>query len=661
MSLIARRRIWKFFEALYSQELNETSPRAPTPEWIKTPLLPHQQSAVGAALQIEKAKVEGISVGDIAGDPVGGTLFSSHGIIADPVGSGKSLIALSLVKSPPPPAEYKEYIVRGQSIMGDGRDTGLFRVRSQLETSLGLPLRRVSTSLFIVPHALMSQWETYVSRDTSLRACFIRKRADATSDTLLANIENYDVLFVSSTMWSVFKVCFPISTIVWTRVFVDEADSINITTDYDDIHGLFYWFISASWLNLVFAYGATMNILTTYTPPTDTPQSVIKRVEKLQGSNAYLSIPGCRHNNIARRMCNMIGGFMSMNPACSQSARLIVHSSEDYIRSSFSMPEVTNTEIVCATPANIRVLDSFISDAMMEQLNAGDLSGALEELGMTSHSEQSIVDAVTQSLTKDLENARRTYEYKKGQDYSTVLIKQKALEACEHKIASLESRIEAIRDRIKRASEQTCPICYCDINNPSVTPCCHQLFCFGCLCECLKRTAACPLCRFRISDITTIKVVGGGDESTGGGGRQQHKPLQKADAFVQFLLNNPNARVLMFSSYDATFTQMEDKLKEANLKYAMLNGSQSRITKLLKEFKEGKYNTLFLNARNMGAGLNIDAATHVVLYHRMSNDLESQIVGRAMRLGRSAPLSVVRLVHENERSAAAAAATISHA
>jgi SNF2 family DNA or RNA helicase len=114
---------------------------------------------------------------------------------------------------------------------------------------------------------------------------------------------------------------------------------------------------------------------------------------------------------------------------------------------------------------------------------------------------------------------------------------------------------------------------------------------------------------------------------------------------------NPNARVLMFSSYDASFTKLEDSLDAADIKYSMLNGSQLRIAKLLREFKAGKYNVLFLNARNMGAGLNIESATHVMLFHRMSAELESQIIGRANRLGRTNPLEVVYLIHENEMTA----------
>jgi SNF2 family DNA or RNA helicase len=92
-------------------------------------------------------------------------------------------------------------------------------------------------------------------------------------------------------------------------------------------------------------------------------------------------------------------------------------------------------------------------------------------------------------------------------------------------------------------------------------------------------------------------------------------------------------------------------LDEANIQYATLNGSQLRIAKLLREFKSGKYNVLFLNARNMGAGLNIESASHVVLFHRMSAELENQIIGRANRLGRVNPLEVVYLIHENEINA----------
>lgn len=647
MSTTARRRLWSFFEALFSQELNETHTKSTTPAWIKTPLLMHQQTAVAAALKLEQAKM-GVEVEGIPGDPVGGKFFTSQGILGDRVGSGKSLTALALVKAPPPNAQYCEYVLRNSSL-GDGRDVGLLRNRSQMKTNAGVTLRKVSTCLFIVPHALISQWQTYVERDTYLKALFITKRLDAAKENLLQTIEQYDALFISSTMWATFRAANPIRDILWSRVFIDEADSVSISTDWDEIHGLFYWFITASWLNLIFANGAYFNISYTYTPLPETPPYVIERVSQLQGANANLSIPGCRHVNICRRMCaaSASAGTMSINAAGVQSSRLVIHSSADYIKTSFEAPTIHHVNILCETPTNIRVLDQFISPEMLEMLNAGDVSGALQSIGMTAHTEDEITSAVTSSLQKDLENAIKTLDFKKSIDYSSDQIKAKAIEVCEQKIASIQSRISAINDRIKNAKEQTCPICYCDVENPAVTPCCQQLFCFSCLCESLKRVAACPLCRTRIDDLKSIQIVGNSGPVVAPI-VNPNKKLNKREAFVKFLKENPNAKVLMFSGYDATFNGTGTLLVEENIKYQTLNGSNARINKLLKEFGLGKWHTLFLNARNMGAGLNIDAATHVVLFHKMSQELEAQIIGRANRLGRTAPITVVHLLHDNE-------------
>jgi SNF2 family DNA or RNA helicase len=649
MTSIARRRLWSFFEALYSQELTAESPRAETPSWIKPKLLPHQQAALSAALNLERAKHEGMTVGNIAGDSIGGTLYTTHGILADPVGSGKSLTAIALMKSPPPSHQYTEYVTRSSGLI-DGRDVGLLRNRNQLTTSYGTQLRPVRPALLIIPHALMGQWEQYITRDSNLKARYIRRKQDAADETFLQTIETYDVIVVSATMWSVFRTNQPVSSLLWSRVFIDEADSIGLSTTHDEIHGLFYWFISASWMNLVFANGAYFNIEMNYRPLDETPREVVRRVQQLQGGSNILCIPGCRHMNIVRRMCGIgSGGFVSINSAGSQSARLIVHSNAEFLAASFSRPVVTHTNIVCETPANIFVLDSFISPDMMERLHAGDIQGALESVGMHASSESDVIKAVTASLDKDLENAKRTYEYKKSMDYSSDQIKQKAVEACEQKIAALESRIGAIKERIKTSADQTCPICYCNVTSaPAITPCCHQLFCFSCLCESLKRVAACPMCRARIDDLKEIKVVG--DATASESQEVKSKKKHKKAAFLEFVKANPKSKILMFSGYDGTFSGLDEQLKTESISYALLSGSQARITKLLNEFEAGKYNVLFLNARNMGAGLNIDSASHVVLFHRMSPELESQIIGRALRLGRRTPLDVVHLLHENELS-----------
>jgi hypothetical protein len=649
MSIIARRRLWSFFEALYSQELTESAPKQATPSWLKTPLLVHQQSALAAALALEKGKHEGIVVGNIAGDEIGGTLYTNHGILGDAVGSGKSLIALALIKNDAPPACNIEFLSRGWNSSREGRDVGLLRTRSQLATAFGTVLRQVSTSLIIVPHALMGQWESYIKKDTTLTAKYIKKRQDAVDEHFARDIETVDVIVVSATMWPVFKIAQQMRNILWKRIFIDEADSISITTNEDELYGCFYWFITASWMNLVFSNGAYFNVLTSYFPFPETPVEVINRVKMLQSGDQVLVIPGCRHNNISRRMCGIAPNHSSitLNAAGCQSSRLIIHSGAEYIKTSFAQPIITHSNIMCETPTNIFVLDSFISPAMMERLHAGDVDGALEMMGINVSSESELTSAVTASLQKDLDNAKRTYEYKRTMDYSSEVIKAKALEACQTKIASVESRILAIQERISSSAEQTCPICYCNVSSPALTPCCSQLFCFSCLCESLKRASSCPLCRTRINDIKEVRVMGEAKPPVATLAPASVK-RNKKDTFLEFVRSNKTAKILMFSGYDASFQRIESTMQEEGLTFATATGSQARISKLIREFAAGKYNVLFLNARNMGAGLNIEMASHVVLFHKMSGELEDQIVGRANRLGRKDPLSVVHLLHDNE-------------
>jgi len=650
MSLVSRTRLWAFFESLYSHELQNQSPRHTTPAWIKTPLLPHQQSAVAAALKLEKAKNEGIDISGVNGDNYGGKLFSSYGILGDRVGSGKSLTALALVNEPAPDASYTEYVSRNDTHHGDGRDVGLLRRRSQLKNVYDETLTPVPMSLFIIPHALIGQWETYVSRDTTLKAWFIKRRADFNDPEFASKLHNYDAIFVSSTMWGAFRVQH-VRSFLWKRVFIDEADSVHISSDLHEINGLFYWFITASWMNLVFSGGAYFNISQIHTPLPETPQHVVERVQRLRSDDSpYLNVPGCKHANLVRKMCGVQAHYNThaINSAVIQSSRLIIHNAESFIQESFAVPAIHHKSIMCAVPTNIRVLSDLLSPEIMERLHADDVSGALEMIGMSAHNESEITTAVTDSLKRDLDNAEKTYEYKKSITYSSDAAKAKALEVCEQKIASIQSRITAIEERIKKAKEQTCPICYCEAQSPALVPCCHQVFCFSCICQALSRVSCCPLCRSRIENVRSLQVIG------------EEKPvntvvdaapqkMQKKDAFIEFVKANPTAKILMFSGYDASFASIESKMHETNIKYATVKGSNARIVKLLNEFKEGKYNVLFLNARNMGAGLNIECASHVVLFHHMNSELEGQIIGRAMRLGRKEPLTVVHLLHENEQ------------
>jgi SNF2 family DNA or RNA helicase len=130
--------------------------------------------------------------------------------------------------------------------------------------------------------------------------------------------------------------------------------------------------------------------------------------------------------------------------------------------------------------------------------------------------------------------------------------------------------------------------------------------------------------------------------------KEKPKKLSKNESLIEFIKHNPTAKILMFSGFDATFDTLSTLLKKENITFANVQGSNAHINKLILGFELDKYKILFLNARNMGAGLNILSATHIVMYHKMNASLENQIIGRAYRIGRTESLQVIHLLHTNE-------------
>jgi hypothetical protein len=638
------KKVWKLFQCLYDYQLNSTSVLAEQPEWIRTPLLAHQRTSLAAALALEKAK-EGIPVTPLPGEPYGGTFFTRYGILGDRVGSGKSLVALSLLKQPAPSANYTQYITRSNGRGFQDTSVGLLRQLTQDTTSMGVSLRRLNTALILLPHALLSQWEEYVSQDTSLKVLFIKKRKDASDPATFTKLLDQDAVVVSATMWKEFESCQPIHSILWSRFIIDEADSISVSISADSVHARFTWLISASWMNLVFSNGLFLN-LGLHGPLETTPAGVVRRIQTHKVGD-YLNLEGVK-NTYIRSLCGdtYVTDYNStmLNAASYHVTRLVIHNSEEFIRQSFDIPDILHRRILCQTPHTVRVLNDMISPDMMERLHAGDTGGVLDMLGMTAKTATDVIQAVTETVEKELEQVRKLYDFKKTLDYSSTQAKQTAMEQLETKMARLQSRIDSITSRLKNAEDQTCPICFCSATAPALTPCCRNLFCFGCICETLKRRPICPLCRETIHDIQSVQVIGDHQAPSS----SVDKPKTKQETFRSFLQQNPNAKVLMFSGYDATFTDLANVLETDGISHATLAGSNARISRLLKDFEAGKYRVLFLNARNMGAGLNIKPATHVVLYHRMAIETQNQIIGRAMRLGRTEPLTVVHLLHGNE-------------
>jgi superfamily II DNA/RNA helicase len=125
------------------------------------------------------------------------------------------------------------------------------------------------------------------------------------------------------------------------------------------------------------------------------------------------------------------------------------------------------------------------------------------------------------------------------------------------------------------------------------------------------------------------------------------KPSKK-DALLKVINDNKTGKFLIFNRYDNPFLEIEGQLLEKGIRVASVRGNKDHISSILKQFEKGDIQVLLMNSTEAGAGIDLKSSTHIVLMHNMRKEEERQIVGRAMRLGRTEPLHLVRLLHEAE-------------
>jgi SNF2 family DNA or RNA helicase len=308
----------------------------------------------------------------------------------------------------------------------------------------------------------------------------------------------------------------------------------------------------------------------------------------------------------------------------------------------------------CKAPISHRLIQNVLPAQLQQMLHAGDVTTALETLGVKGQDSKTLVEAVTANLRKELDRLERTYEFKAGLEYSSEAAKQTALANLTEKINKTKDSIKGIEERIAAIGTEMCPICYDDPAEPLVTPCCSRAFCAACLLMSMTRNPECPMCRAKIHPSACTKFVKEGNTIVEAAAAAEEAPegelLGKEETLLRLMRQNPEGRFLIFSRYDNPFEGIERRVTELGVVVRQLKGNKDAIAGTLKAFDGGSVRCLLLNSRFAGSGLNITAATHVVLLHAMTHEEEKQILGRAYRMGRKGVLNFVKLLNKGEES-----------
>ena len=616
-------RMIEVFEHPIKNALKEESPRASQPTHIKVPLKAHQLAMIEAMDKKEKECVSGFTIESEV-------QYSQFAILGDKVGSGKTLTTLGYL-SQRKSSEYSNIFSR----MNKYSKTSFWSHKPVHSQDCS------GNTLIIVPHTLFHQWKFAIEKQTTLSFLEVKTVKAFDKDDFIQKIKDSDITLMSNTIIKTFMGIKEREQIQWSRVIFDEMDSVHFTSTIPMPSANFYWLITATWSNILF-HGLYMYLSNEYLERRIAEGLSLELSEILQhGQITNINNFYFRYDI---RSAQFFSKFLTRHP---NRGSIILQSSCNFLQQSWKYPEIKEKKILCAIPISYRLVETFVSPEIRDLLNGGDIKGALEKLGVSNTSQSSLVSALCDTFEKELDKLKKTLAFKETMEYSCPQAKETSLQSLNQKITSLKDRISSIKERILHVENEICAICYDEPKTPTIVLCCSRLFCGNCILQCIQKKPECPLCRSALT-FCKLKHIMNDTEKTNEIVKEIQQIPRKRDALLQVIKDTPSGKFLVFNRYDNPFLELEPLLLELNVKVASLRGNKDCISSTLKQFEKGSIQVLLMNSMETGAGIDLKSATHIILMHSMRKEEEQQIIGRAMRLGRTEPLTLIRLLHENE-------------
>ena len=423
-----------------------------------------------------------------------------------------------------------------------------------------------------------------------------RKRFGAQSavNQDIAFLESYDIVLCSATMYNTLNQFVP--HIVWKRLVCDEADTIRIPSMRQTQAG-FYWFMSAT----------------------------------------YAHLAGIRTNGLIRHCLAGIFDYIKY---------FLVRNEDEYVIQSFTMPPPQKITHVCRNPLVEQVLDEMAPESVIQMIRAGNIAGAIRSLGGEHTDDQNLVSLITKKKQGELQEAKDKETKYKGQEKSARKSERDQYLLWHSKCVSLESQLKSIEERFAHVLEQDCSICQSELNHPLMVPCCQNLFCGECILTWFKSHSTCPFCRQPVSLHTLIHVEKKGDndkkkeEEKKEENKKEEQARTKPETILHLVQSHPKNQFLIFSSHDESYLLIRAIFEEHKQVCTELYGTSAMRDKQLCQFRNGTSRIMFLNSNMNGAGINLEMTTDIIFYHEMDPLLESQLIGRAQRIGRQSSLTI---------------------
>ena len=444
---------------------------------------------------------------------------------------------------------------------------------------------KLPTTLILVSPSIVSQWEQEFAH-TDLKVALVASKRDVD----VVEVEKCDVIIVTVSMYN--NLAMSYSRYAWKRFIFDEPGHIRVS-GMKKVNAGFCWFITA------------------------TPEAITLKHRNCRGSF----------------MQKIVGGDLSKFD--NNFEGIILNNELNFVKASFEMPPTHHHYHKCFQPV-LRAISGMVNNTIHTMIAADNIEGAVAALG--GKKTKNIIELVKREKLEEqakIEEDIHIYRHIKKDD--------KKLKIAREKEKKIKEELEQLDSRFESMLKDSCPICKEKLNTPVLEPCCQNLFCGQCLLTWLQQKQNCPMCR---ADIRTTDLVYLSSKDSSCGTipdhvkEKHHTPLEK---ILEILQMKETGKFIIFSEYYASFYPICRLLKENKISFVLVKGTPKMRKKSIDSFKHGDIKVIFLNSNFDGAGINLQEASDIILYHKMSTSTQNQIIGRANRIGRIKPLYVHHL------------------
>jgi len=592
--------------------LTEDDEQINQPPYINIKLMNHQKTVIKRMLDLEadrKIKIPELDLGcyyqtvkykDVS-------IKTNVGILGDKVGAGKTLDIISLISIKPKIEFMDKQLITGRYISFSGEKEHT----------------KINTNLVIVPHKLIPQWKSNFEKALNLKVLTItmNKQIDElllkkiikvknwnnieTDRELLyldtERLKNINVVLVGDTMYK--RLVEYSNYVLWNRCIIDEADTIKLSKIMEEcLNFNFLWLI------------------------TGTPSG----------------LNNCRRSPFYKEIFETSRYF--------DIKYLIIKNDDKYIESSIVLPDPNMISIRCLTPKELNIVKNFISPSILQMINAGNTDEAIKALNCNVDTNENIFQVITKNIAENIKNKKIEIEAEKMMVYNKEE-KDKKISFLENQLIKLETKYEDIKKSIYELNNDYCPVCLDSYTKPVLVSCCNKCFCFDCLAVSMGElhNNRCPYCRQNISS-SDLHIISENEGEKSNIKAKSNELKDKLDVLIDIIQKKIDGSFLLFANYTETFNKIEKKFVEVGITYHILKGQSSTISRHIHDYENKKVQVIMLNAQYFGAGMNLQTTTDLIIYHRFSDEMEEQIIGRAQRYGRKGTLNVYYLLHDNENN-----------